>query len=93
MSLKFPKFEQFTQPNPNLQYSATPFSPSPSDASEAVRDSIHLDWSPVLAGCPECGVRVKLWDGFAHRTIWNRSERKRETSIIIKTVLVQRQAS
>ena len=56
-----------------MQYSYSPYSPSPSDASEAVRDSIHLDWTPAMSGCPECGVRVKLWDGFAHRTIWNRS--------------------
>ncbi len=43
------------------------------DATETVRDSIHLDWSPLLAGCPECGVRVRIWDGFAHRTLWNAS--------------------
>jgi hypothetical protein len=53
------------------------FRPAPDDgardAPETVRDSIHLDWSPVIAACPECGVRVKIWDGFAHRTLWNRT--------------------
>lgn len=41
------------------------------DETETIRDSIHLDWSPLLSDCPECGVRVKIWDGFAHRTLWN----------------------
>ena len=37
------------------------------DASDTVKDSIHLDWTPLRRFCPECGVNVKLWDGFAHR--------------------------
>ena len=43
------------------------------DPAETVKDSIHLDWSYFFKNCPECGVRVKIWDGFAHRILWNRS--------------------
>ena len=43
------------------------------DRLETVRDSIHLDLLPLTPGCPECGVRVRVWDGFAHRVLWNRT--------------------
>ena len=43
------------------------------DPSETIKDSIHLDWIHYYRQCPECGVRVKLWDGFAHRILWNKS--------------------
>jgi hypothetical protein len=43
------------------------------DLSQTVKDSIHLDWSPVKSYCPECGVTVKIWDGFAHRLLWNQT--------------------
>ena len=43
------------------------------DPSQTVKDSIHLDWSPIKAGCPECGVTVKMWDSFAHRLLWHKT--------------------
>ena len=43
------------------------------DPGDTVKDSIHLDCKPVDVDCHECGVNVVLWDGFAHRTIWNRT--------------------
>ncbi|XP_040571328.1 uncharacterized protein [Lepeophtheirus salmonis] len=45
------------------------------DSSETIRDSIHLDVSPLKSNCPECGVIVKIWDGFAHRILWSQSWR------------------
>ncbi len=45
------------------------------DADFTVKDSIHLDWSPLKKGCPEAGVTVKIWDGFAHRLLWNKTWR------------------
>ena len=43
------------------------------DQVEAIRDSIHLDWTPIRSSCPECGVNVKIWETFAHRKLWNRT--------------------
>ena len=43
------------------------------DQVEAIRDSIHLDWTPLRSNCPECGVNVKIWENFAHRRVWNRT--------------------
>ena len=43
------------------------------DHEETIKDSIHLDWTSVKEQCPECGVNVKIWDGFAHRMLWNRT--------------------
>ena len=43
------------------------------DESETVRDSIHLDWSPLTVHCAECGVTVKMWEAFAHRLLWNQT--------------------
>lgn len=41
--------------------------------TETVKDNIHLDWTLAKHQCPECGVTVKIWDGFAHRLLWNHS--------------------
>ncbi|TRY69355.1 hypothetical protein TCAL_11022 [Tigriopus californicus] len=41
------------------------------DHQETEKDSIHLDIVPLREESPELGVTVKIWDGFAHRTIWN----------------------
>ena len=49
------------------------FDPIGQDRTETVRDSIHLDWIPRVRKCPECGVTVRMWDGFAHRLIFNRT--------------------
>ena len=43
------------------------------DSTHTVKDSIHLDWTPVSGYCLECGVTVKIWDGFAHRLLWNQT--------------------
>ena len=43
------------------------------DQVEAIRDSIHLDWTPTRSNCPECGVNVKIWENFAHRRLWNKT--------------------
>ena len=43
------------------------------DPSQTVKDSIHLDWSRLKAHCAECGVTVKMWDGFAHRLLWQKT--------------------
>lgn len=43
------------------------------DNADVVRDSIHLDWAPILPHCLECGVNVKIWENFAHRKIWNKT--------------------
>lgn len=43
------------------------------DPPQTVKDSIHLDWSPLKAHCAECGVTVKMWDSFAHRPLWHRT--------------------
>ena len=49
------------------------FSNGSPDPRETVKDSIHLESRPLDPLCPECGVSVLLWDGFAHRTLWNRT--------------------
>lgn len=41
------------------------------DHFETEKDSIHLDIVPLREESPELGVTVRIWDGFAHRTIWN----------------------
>ena len=43
------------------------------DSSQTVKDSIHLDWIPLSDYCIECGVTVKMWDGFAHQILWNQT--------------------
>lgn len=43
------------------------------DPAETVKDSIHLDWSPLKPHCAECGVTVKMWDSFAHRPLWQQT--------------------
>ena len=43
--------------------------------AETVKDSVHLECRPADPDCPECGVTVILWEGFAHRTLWNRTWR------------------
>ena len=43
------------------------------DRVEAIRDSIHLDWTSIRPNCPECGVNVKIWENFAHRKLWNKT--------------------
>ena len=51
------------------------FSPqSAADAAATVRDSIHLDVGPLDARAQrEAGARVRVWDGFAHRTLFERA--------------------
>ncbi len=51
------------------QFSSLSSSPS---ASSALKDSIHLDLKSSSSS-PELGVVAILWDGFAHRTLWNQS--------------------
>ncbi len=46
---------------------------SPKEPQETIKDSIHLECRPLDQDCPECGVSVLLWDGFAHRTLWNQT--------------------
>ena len=46
-------------------------SQSGEDQPEAIKDSIHMDWTSLRPECPECGVNVRVWDGFAHRLLWN----------------------
>ncbi len=43
------------------------------DPRQTVKDSIHLDWSPLKPHCAECGVTVKMWDSFAHRLLWQQT--------------------
>ena len=43
------------------------------DSLATVKDSIHLDWSPLNADSPEAGVTVKMWDSFAHRLLWQQT--------------------
>ena len=43
------------------------------DATETIKDSIHLDWVTTRPECPECGCVVRLWDTFAHRLIYNQT--------------------
>lgn len=43
------------------------------DKTETIRDSIHMDFVELRPGCPECGVNVRIWDGFAHRVLWNKT--------------------
>lgn len=43
------------------------------DSLATVKDSIHLDWSPLNPDTPEAGVTVKMWDSFAHRLLWQQT--------------------
>lgn len=58
-------------PDPRAEQSYHQFSRIGEDRQETVKDSIHLDWAQLVPDCPECGVNVKIWDGFAHRVLWN----------------------
>ena len=60
-------------PEPDVRFiQFGPINPSFSER-ETVKDSIHLDWRSTDPLCPECGVTVNIWDGFAHRVLWNKT--------------------